>query len=97
MSEFKIDRNMYELIIANQRLLEEQISHLQLQMKDKKPALSYLDGKQVCELLRISQRTLQTLRDNGKIGHSRIEGTILYREEDVRALFDRYFKRPKTE
>lgn len=40
----------------------------------------YLQGEEVCELLHISKRTLQTLRDEGGIPYTTIGGKILYPE-----------------
>ena len=37
-------------------------------------------GEEVCELLHISKRTLQTLRDEGSIPYTTIGGKILYPE-----------------
>ena len=41
---------------------------------------SYLQGEDVCEMLHISKRTLQTLRDEGAIPYTTIGGKILYPE-----------------
>lgn len=40
----------------------------------------YLQGEDVCEMLHISKRTLQTLRDEGAIPYTTIGGKILYPE-----------------
>lgn len=40
----------------------------------------YLRGEDVCEMLHISKRTLQTLRDEGAIPYTTIGGKILYPE-----------------
>lgn len=38
----------------------------------------YLTNREVCQLLRISSRTLQFWRDTGKIPFIRLKGKILY-------------------
>jgi hypothetical protein len=43
----------------------------------------YLTNREVCQLLRISPRTLQNWRDTGKILFIRLKGKILYRESDI--------------
>ena len=44
---------------------------------------SWLDNQQVCQLLNISKRTLQTLRGNGSLSYSQPNHTIYYRAVDV--------------
>lgn len=36
----------------------------------------WVDSKYVCDTLKISQRTLQTFRDNGKLAYTQIERKI---------------------
>ncbi|MFV0379156.1 MAG: helix-turn-helix domain-containing protein [Mangrovibacterium sp.] len=43
----------------------------------------WLDNQDVCLLLTISPRTLQTLRDNGTLAFSRISHKTYYKTEDV--------------
>lgn len=45
-----------------------------------------MDGQDVCLRLNISPRTLQTLRDSGKLPFSQIQHKIFYKPEDVEAL-----------
>ena len=46
----------------------------------------WLDNQEVCNLLDICPRTLQTLRDNGTLAYSRINRKIYYKSEDVRRI-----------
>ena len=46
----------------------------------------WLDNQDVCRMLNISPRTLQTLRDNGRLAYSRINYKIYYKPQDVRRL-----------
>jgi len=46
----------------------------------------WLDNQDVCLLLNISPRTLQTLRDNGTLAFSRISHKIYYKAEDVEKI-----------
>lgn len=43
----------------------------------------WLDNDEVCKILKISKRTLQTLRDNGTLAYSQISHKTYYRQEDV--------------
>ena len=43
----------------------------------------WLDNQDVCQILNISPRTLQTLRQNGTLAYSQIEHKVYYKPEDV--------------
>lgn len=43
----------------------------------------WLDNDEVCRNLKISRRTLQTLRDNGTLAYSQISHKTYYKQEDV--------------
>ena len=47
---------------------------------------SWMVNQQVCQLLNISKRTLQTLRGNGSVSYTQINHKIYYRAEDVRSF-----------
>lgn len=47
----------------------------------------WLDSNDVCRLLGISPRTLQTMRENGTLAYTRISHKVYYRPEDVKAVF----------
>lgn len=46
----------------------------------------YLTGREVCERLFVSPRTLQDYRDKGIILYTQIAGKILYRLSDINQL-----------
>ena len=48
----------------------------------------YLTDRELSQRLKISRRTLQTLRDSGRLPHSKINNRIYYRPEDVERLFE---------
>ena len=45
-----------------------------------------MDNQDVCRMLNISPRTLQTLRDNGTLAYSQINHKTYYRPEDVELI-----------
>lgn len=47
---------------------------------------SWLDGQDVLLTLHISKRTLQTLRNNGTLPYSKIQGKFYYKVSDVEEL-----------
>jgi hypothetical protein len=66
-------------------------------LKDMKQLLSYtatvhtkqwLKSCEVRKLLNISPGTLQTLRSNGTLRHSKVGGIIYYKYEDIQAMMN---------
>ena len=46
----------------------------------------WMDNQDVCQMLNISPRTLQTLRDTGPLSYSQINHKTYYRPEDVQRI-----------
>ena len=46
----------------------------------------WLDNQDVCQMLNISPRTLQTLRNNGTLAYSQINHKVYYKPEDVERI-----------
>lgn len=61
-----------ELSVTIKQALQNRTPHLNGE--------KYLTNREVCQLLRISSRTLQNWRDTGKIPFVKLRGKILYRE-----------------
>ena len=76
--------------------MDEILDSVEYSINNARPLLNgekYMDNKEVCELLHISQRTLQDYRDKGKIAFYKLEGKILYKESDVeKMLEENYYK-----
>ena len=53
----------------------------------------YLTGREVCERLFVSPRTLQDYRDKGIIPYTQIAGKILYRLSDINRLLQENYRR----
>ena len=53
----------------------------------------YLTGREVCERLFVSPRTLQDYRDKGIIPYTQIAGKILYRLSDINNLLQENYRR----
>lgn len=50
---------------------------------------TWLDNEDVCRMLNISKRTLQSYRDSGKLAFSQINHKIYYKPEDVEAFLQK--------
>lgn len=62
--------------------------------KGKQPLSdTWLDNAQVCELLKISSRTLQTYRDEGIISFSQTGSKIYYKASDIEAHLNKHYNK----
>ena len=48
----------------------------------------WLDNQDVCQILNISKRTLQTYRDNGMLAYTQINHKMYYKPEDVEKVIN---------
>jgi hypothetical protein len=68
------------------------------QSKSKLLKDTWMDGQEVMLLLKISKRTLQSMRDNGTLPFSRINGKFYYKAEDIQLMLEsNYSSSKKTE
>nr|WP_321356667.1 helix-turn-helix domain-containing protein [uncultured Draconibacterium sp.] len=54
---------------------------------------SWIDGQDVMLALKVSKRTLQTMRDTGILPYSRINGKFYYKVEDLEKLLESNYSR----
>lgn len=76
--------------------LKQRLARLSVELsrlKTKQTSAQWLDSSDVCCMLDISKRTLQTYRNNGTIPFSMIGGKVYFKEEDVIKLLNRNLKR----
>ena len=85
MEIVSIEKKTFEEMVAQTDAFVEKVAALQ-RKGDAKRLGKWLTGEEVCEQLRISQRTLQKLRDRGFIGYSQIGFRFYYKPEDVKRL-----------
>lgn len=48
----------------------------------------WLDGQEVCMVLNISKRKLQTLRENGSLAYTKVEHKFFYKPSDVEKVIN---------
>jgi FixJ family two-component response regulator len=54
----------------------------------------WLDNQDICQILNISKRTLQTYRDNGTLPYSQIGHKMYYKTEDVERVLNQLKNKP---
>ena len=82
-----------EIISIEKKTFEELVSRLGQFVKrmdsiNRQRGGRRMSNQDVCQALKISPRTLQTLRDSGRLPHSKINNRIYYRPEDVERLIE---------
>ena len=81
MEIVNIEARTFEAMLSTVEKFATRVEHLCRQYGDKES--DWLDNQDVCMLLNISPRTLQTLRDNGTLAYSQINHKTYYKPQDV--------------
>lgn len=85
MEIVNIDAKTFEAMLSKVESFTSRMEHL-CRLYGEKDISEWLDNQDVCLLLKISPRTLQTLRDNGTLAYSQINHKTYYKSEDVEAI-----------
>ncbi|OYP48730.1 DNA-binding protein [Prevotella sp. P3-120] len=85
MEVVSIERSTYEELLTSFNSFVAQMKAIASRGTDKGLG-DWLDNQDVCQMLNISPRTLQTLRDNGTLAYSQINRKVYYKPEDVERI-----------
>ena len=85
MEVVSIERSTYEELLTSFNSFVTQMKEMASRGNDKGLG-DWLDNQDVCQMLNISPRTLQTLRDNGTLAYSQINHKVYYKPEDVERI-----------
>ncbi len=85
MEIISIDKETFEDMVIRFQNFKDRITSLCNKHKSK-DINDWLDNQDVCLLLNISPRTLQSYRDMRKIGFSQINHKIYYKVSDIEKL-----------
>ena len=85
MEVISIERSTYEELLTSFNNFVNQMKAMAGRGTDKRLG-EWLDNQDVCQILNISPRTLQTLRQNGTLAYSQIEHKVYYKPEDVERI-----------
>ena len=95
MEIISIERSTYEELLTSFNGFVTKMKEMASRGNDKglgdsrgndKGLGDWLDNQDVCQILNISPRTLQTLRDNGTLAYSQINRKVYYKPEDVERI-----------
>lgn len=85
MEIINVESRTWELMMTRLESFAQRVETL-CGARDDKALQKWLTNEDVCDILNISKRTLQTYRDSGKLSYSQIGYKIYYRPEDVEQL-----------
>ncbi|NDV64699.1 DNA-binding protein [Bacteroides sp. 224] len=80
-----MDRKVFEAMVTGVESLEQKVMELYSEQKDL-GLKRWLDNQDVCQLLGIGKRTLQSYREKGLLPYSRFRHKIFYKKEDIERL-----------
>jgi len=83
MEIVNIEAGTFEAMLSKFEGFAKRMEHL-CRLHGDREMSEWLDNQDVCLLLNISPRTLQTLRDNGTLAYTQISHKIWYKPEDVK-------------
>ncbi|RHD53439.1 helix-turn-helix domain-containing protein [Phocaeicola plebeius] len=87
MEIISIEGRTYEAIMERFEQIVRKVDAL-CEQGGGKELKKWLDGQDVCAILNISKRTLQSLRDSGKLSYTQINRMMYYKPEDVERLIN---------
>ena len=80
-----IEKQLFEELVRKFEYFEHRVMEICNRENDR-TLHKWMDNQDVCRMLNISPRTLQTLRDNGTLAFSQINHKTYYRPEDVKRI-----------
>lgn len=88
MEVINIEAQTFEAMMNRFEAFTQKVENLCGDYQDK-GLHRWLDNQDVCRILNISKRTLQTYRDNGTLAFTQINHKIFYKPEDVEAVVNK--------
>ena len=80
-----IEKQLFEELVHKFEYFEHRVMEI-CNWENDRALHKWMDNQDVCRMLNISPRTLQTLRDNGTLAYSQINHKTYYRPEDVQRI-----------
>jgi phage-related protein len=85
MNIINIESETFEAMLSTVENFTRRMEQLCRRHADR-DSIEWMDNQDVCQLLNISPRTLQTLRDNGTLAYTQISHKTYYKPEDVKKI-----------
>ncbi len=84
-----------ERVVSFFKSIDRMLDGIEGLVRNCKPTLGgerYLTDKEVSARLKVSRRTLQDYRDQGRIPYYQLGGKVLYRESDIQRVLDNGYR-----
>ncbi len=84
-----------ERIVSFFKSIDRMLDGIENMVKNCKPTLGgehYLTDKEVSARLKVSRRTLQDYRNEGRIPYCQLGGKVLYRESDIQRVLEEGYR-----
>ena len=84
-----------ERVVSFFKSIDHMLDGIENMVKNCKPTLGgerYLTDKEVSVKLRVSRRTLQDYRNEGRIPYYQLGGKTLYKESDIQRVLDNVYR-----
>lgn len=85
MKIINIEESVFEQMMERFENFTRKVDKL-CSRKNEKSLQKWLDNQDVCQILKISKRTLQNYRDNGTLAYTQIGHKIYYKPEDIQQI-----------
>lgn len=85
MEIISISLDIFNELVAQLEVIAKEAEFIS-RSSDDYAIQKWLDNQDVCEILNISKRKLQTYRDNGSLPFTQIEKKVYYKSKDVENL-----------
>ncbi len=85
MDTIEIEREVFDALIERVDFLHKAIKDLYNELRDKRLS-DWLNTKQTCDYLHISERKLRTMKERGKIGFSHLGRLSQFKGGDIAQL-----------
>ena len=85
MRIINIEAEVFESMLNRFEAFSNKVDGLCRKSRNKNLS-DWLDNQDVCQMLSISKRTLQTYRDNGTLPYTRIGDKMYYKAEEVERI-----------
>ena len=86
MEVITIEKKVFEALLAETNCLIRQVEALTRKCQDRR-LQKWLTSDDVCAILKISQRTLQSMRSKHQICYTQLGRKFYYHPEEVELLF----------
>jgi excisionase family DNA binding protein len=84
-----------ERIVSFFKSIDRMLDGIEGMVRNCKPTLGgerYLTDKEVSARLKVSRRTLQDYRNEGRIPYYQLGGKVLYKESDIQRVLDNGYR-----